>query len=77
MINLTYPFDPLACDTSKKVDNISWQVMRNGRVDLVHCAVHGEAAVGVPHHLHSWVLHPGSKTNFAKPIPRQRVLLSR
>ena len=51
--------------------------MRNGRVDLVRCAVHSEAAVGIPHHLDGRVLHPGGETDIAKSIPRQRILLSR
>jgi hypothetical protein len=72
-----YPFDSSACDASKKVNDVSWKVMGNGCIDLVHCAVDGEAAVGIPHHLDGRVLHPGGETNFAKSIPRQRILLSR
>ena len=51
--------------------------MGKGRVDLVNGSVHGEAAVGVPHHFLGRVFHPGLEADLSESIPGQRILLSR
>jgi len=73
---MTYPFDALSRKAGEKIQQVCRQVMRDSRVNLVDGAVHCETAVGIPHHLSSWVLHPCFEADIAESKPCKRILLS-